>query len=1190
MTSFAPARAGILASTAVALVLAAGASSAQDRCAEALVPQPEGCARENAEIVVTMPTGENAELVDTLPGAGFGTTGFSISIDGETVAGAPAPADPRRPADIAADAAEIDVRFDGLDRRRFLNVSTTDLRAAYRAGETVTFRTSANYPVFIDRAEIRIIDPNRRGRPTVAVLPAAPNGEVAWAMPAEGPGDLAYVLRVYDAAGRFDETQPLDLARTTRSFETHATTGEVIAAGEGEDRTRIRNIPLRGGLITASGSGAAPGGTVTVMGEPVPVDASGRFVTSRILPAGDHVVTVDVNGRRIVRDVTIPASEWFYVGIADLTFGRRIEDQLAEADPDFERFYAEGRLAGYAKGTTDRGYTITFSADTGNGDIEDIFRRLDDKDPRKVLERLDPEDGYPTFGDDSSAFDDAPTSGRVYLRVERDASRFTWGDFKADLGTTELLATSRALYGAELRYATPQVTEGGDARARVTLYAAQPDTLPQRDILRGTGGSVYFLSRQDINGASETITVEVVDPDSGRIVESRLLSPGVDYEIDYIQGVLILAAPLSSSGAGGRIISEGTAGDYDINIVAQYEYTPTTGDLDGASVGGRVEAWATDTLRLGVTATTDETGAADQQAVGADLRWELGETSYIEVEIAETQGPGFGRSISTDGGLTITGDGPADGGRASAYRFDSRLDLMELGLALPGTVQLYYEGKEAGFSTLTEDIAEDQVVYGITADIDLSPRLRFGVDAERFEEDGGTDRTETEIRLAYDIDDRLTVTGAVGQIDQTSPGEPDETGERIDAAVRLDFRQSEDLAYHLFGQVTLDETGGLGRNDRLGAGIDARLSEKLRVEAEVSDGSQGPGARARLSYAPTADNEIYLGYTLDPTRTSAGYDLVGSDDGTIVLGGRYRYSDSLTTFAENTWDLFGTRRSLTEGYGVSYTPNARWTFSGGLETGEVRDDVNGDFDRQAYSLGVAYAVEDAVAARLRLEYRTEDGEGLSQDRDTWALTAGYQYRFNDDWRLVANVDALYSESDESSFLDGEYLEASVGYAYRPVMNERLNLLARYTYLRDLPGADQVTADGSTDGPLQISHVVSIDGDYDLTPKLTLGAKYGFRSSQIADRGTEDFTDSNAHLGILRLDWHVVHKWDAMGELRGLVGVEDDTTQTGALFGLYRHIGNNAKIGIGYEWGRVSDDLTELDYDGQGVFLNIIGKF
>jgi hypothetical protein len=165
-----------------------------------------------------------------------------------------------------------------------------------------------------------------------------------------------------------------------------------------------------------------------------------------------------------------------------------------------------------------------------------------------------------------------------------------------------------------------------------------------------------------------------------------------------------------------------------------------------------------------------------------------------------------------------------------------------------------------------------------------------------------------------------------------------------------------------------------------------------------------------------------------------------------------------------------------------------------------------------------------------------------------------------------------------------------GYAYQPVQNERLNLLARFTYLRELPGEDQVTASGSTDGPLQISHVLSVDSDYDLTPRLTLGAKYGFRFSQTADRGTDAFGDSTAHLGIPRLDWHVVHKWDVMGEERGLRGVEEEATETGALLAIYRHVGNNAKVGVGYEWGRLSEDLTDLDYDSSGVFLNIIAKF
>ena len=362
------------------------------------------------------------------------------------------------------------------------------------------------------------------------------------------------------------------------------------------------------------------------------------------------------------------------------------------------------------------------------------------------------------------------------------------------------------------------------------------------------------------------------------------------------------------------------------------------------------------------------------------------------------------------------------------------------------------------------------------------------------------------------------------------------------------------------------------------------------MRGEVSGGDKGRGAAFRLTYSPTADNEVYLGYTLDPTRTGAGYDLVGQDDGVIVVGGRYRYSEAVSTYGENTWDLFGQRRSLTKTYGINYTPDARWTFSGAIESGQVRDSVNGDFDRDAISFGLAYSADDQTAARARLEYRIEDGVGLAQDRQTWAFSGGYEYKLNPDWRFLANVDALVSSSDVTSFLDGEYIEASAGYAYRPVDNDRLNLLARYTYLRDLPGADQVSVNGTVNGDLQVSHVFSIDGNYDLSPKLTLGGKYGYRLSQVAPRGTTVFADETAHLGIVRLDWHVVHKWDILGEARMLYTQQSDTTETGALLAAYRHIGNNAKIGMGYEWGRVSDNPLNIDYTGAGIFLNLIAKF
>ncbi|MFK7743892.1 MAG: hypothetical protein AB8B47_02465 [Roseobacter sp.] len=1188
--------ASILSSALLAFTPAMAQSQDEDDCFDAVVPQPEDCFRANSDIVVVMPTGENTEKIDTAPGGAFEQTGFSISIDNETVAGAPAPLDPRRPADIANAKRDIDLRFDGLNQQRLLNVSTSDLRAAYRAGETVQFRSSANYPAYIERAEVRIIDRSKRNRPVVTVLPVNSNGTVAWQMPIDGTSDYIYVLRVYDAKGRFDETQPRALTRTTQEFEDHETTrGQLVAAGEGEDRTRLRNIPTGGGRITASGD-VSPGARVVIRGEEVPVDANGRFVTTRILPAGFYSVPIQIieKGRSetVVRTVEIPEHDFFGVGLVDLTFGKRFNDDLAEADPEYDDTYVEGRIAGFVKGTTVGGYRYTASVDTGNGPLDEAFQRLDDRDPRRVIARLDADDVYPTYGDDSTSYDDAPTSGRFYVRVERDKTRFTFGDFKAGITGTDLLSSTRTLYGAELRHESMNVTEDGNARVSVTAYAASPDTLPQRDVLRGTGGSVYFLSRQDINGGSETVAVQITDPVTGRIISSTTLTEGVDYEIDYIQGVVILANPLPSSASGSSLITSGASGEYDVNLVSQYEYTPTVGSLDGASTGGRIEAWATDDLRLGFTAIRENTGMADQEMEGLDLRWELGETSYIEAEIAQTKGPGFGRTLSTDGGLTNTTVATGSGERARAYSIDARIDTAEIGLDVPGVLDFYLERKEAGFSTLAEDIADDQTLWGLSGTFDISERLSLGVEFEDFDSDSGDARTEAEVRLSYQLDAQWSVDAALGHLDQTAVSDPENTGRRTDFALRLNYQESEDALYYVFGQATLARSGEISRNDRIGAGFDIQLTEKLSLGAEVSGGDGGFGARAKLGYTPTEDNEIYLGYTLDPTRTGfRSTSLLGSAaEEEFTIGARYKMSETVKVYGENNWDLFGNRKSLTRAYGVNYTPDAHWTLSGAVESGTVRDANAGDFDRDAISLGVAYAYEDLRDARLRLEYRTEDGVGIEQDRDTWAISGGYSHKVDRDWRLLFNVDALVSDSDQSSFRDGEYIEASIGYAYRPVDNERLNLLMRYTHLRDLPGEDQVTANGSTDGPSQRSHVFSIDAIYDLSPRLSIGGKYGYRMSEVADRGSDIFVDNTAHLAIIRFDWHVVHKWDAMAEARLLTSKDSDVDETGLLLGIYRHVGNNAKIGIGYEWGRVSDDLTDLDYDSSGLFINLIAKY
>jgi hypothetical protein len=47
-------------------------------------------------------------------------------------------------------------------------------------------------------------------------------------------------------------------------------------------------------------------------------------------------------------------------------------------------------------------------------------------------------------------------------------------------------------------------------------------------------------------------------------------------------------------------------------------------------------------------------------------------------------------------------------------------------------------------------------------------------------------------------------------------------------------------------------------------------------------------------------------------------------------------------------------------------------------------------------------------------------------------------------------------------------------------------------------------------------------------------------------------------------------------------------RTGALVGLYRYLGKNFKVGAGYNFTDFSDDLTDLSYDHQGFFVNVVG--
>jgi hypothetical protein len=1198
-----------LAGTAslLALLLAATPALANESycLGKACTNKTRGQVLDNAG-TVSVPPGANSEeqtAADQVPG------GFAISIDGEVVAGSRKLADRQRKTDKRLDAVDIEVKFDGLDVKPMLNVSTAPIRQSYTAGETVDFLASLNYADWVTSSEIRIF---ARGTSLKAaplhVLKVAGNGTTSWTMPVSGPSELVYVLRVYDQDGRYDETKPLALARSAKHQLQHEPQDAAVAPGFGEDATAFRNIPVFGGAVTVFGRDVPEHDRVVIMGSPVPVDAEGKFVVQRILPPGDHQVSVRVlddtsKGLEFNRDINIPANEWFYVALADLTLGHRFGSKgIEEVRPgEFNNIYEKGRLAFYLKGKI-RGKTLlTASADIGEDSLKNMLKGLDSKDPRQFLKRINPEDYYPVYGDDSTAVEDAPTRGKFYVRLERGDSHVMWGNFKTQITGTRFMRNERALYGASAVYKSDTEAPNGERTTQASIYAARPGTLPQRDVLQGTGGSAYFLKHQDITVGSETVSIEVQDSVTKAVLQRAVLKYGVDYDFDYIQGLVLLKKPLPSTAAAGGVVS--SSNDNTLNLAVSYEYTPASGDVSGYALGGRAEQWLGDHVRLGATGAMERTGGADQKAVGADVRIQHSQNTYVEAEVAHSKGPGFGLTRSSDGGLTLSDEATAGhpGAGANAYHVGAKFDLADVtNGSAKGDLDLHYTRQQAGFSSLDEQVTTGKEDYGAHLRVETGEKsdVQMGYTHAKLNDGHKDDRWEGHADMA--LGDHVIFSPGALYTNHVDPAAgAKDTGHRADVGARLAYQWNEDQSLSIFGQATVAKSATRQANNRAGVGGSTRLTEKSKLSGDLSYGTTGVGGQVTVDYLPTADDSYYTGYRLDPDRRF-DYDasFTGTDYGNVIFGAKHRISEGLTVFAEDSYDLFGVKRTLAQTYGVNYTPDSRWSFGGNVEFGHIVDGTinsatlvkNSDFDRKAVSITLAYKDDGGNAARLKTEARFDRSDDHTRDLNQYVLSETAILRANPNWRLLLNLDAVLTDSTETT-RNGDYVEGSVGYAYRPVDNDRLDALFKYTYLYDLPGNDQVTAVGSTLGPQQKTHILSADVNYDINQIITVGAKYGFRIGQTRPRdGSAGWTSSSAHLAILRADLNIVHNWDALAEARVLWSPQANTTDIGFLVAGYRHIGDNFKIGVGYNFGNFSDDLRDHSLDNHGIFLNAVGQF
>lgn len=1162
---------------------------------------------------------------------------FRITIDGEPMDDKLWPeADRQRCVDVGLERADIQVKYDPMNVSPALNAWVTP-NGALR-GEAMEFSSYANYVVWIRKAEVRVFTKGQRPQQTpFAVVPLEIGGSAKWTPPKDAPTDLQFLLRVYDEKGRFDETalkQLTLLERRVAASDLDKPERERLT-GYGETSLQLRNIPVSGGTVTISGKNILPGETVTALGAPVPVDPKGKFATRQIVPAGPAAVEVAVKnpkgeGRTFRRNLTIADKDWFYVAVADLTAGRQSTTgpaKLVTADSSDhydKKTYIDGRGAFYLKGKIKGEYLLTASADTREGPFKDLFSNFTSKDPQYLLRRLDPDRYYPVYGDDSTIVDDAPTQGKFFVKIEKGDSHAMWGNFQTTWTGTELTQYSRGLYGANVVWHTDATTQYGEKKASVNVFAAQPGTIQSREEFRGTGGSLYYMRRQDITQGSERVWVEIRDPVSGMVLERRALTPAQDYDVNYLQGRLTLRAPLGSTADGSTLVQNGSLSGNPVYLVVTYEYAPTLVSMKGTAVGGRASTWITENVRVGATTYRQGDDGADQKLQGVDATFRYKPGTFVNLEAARSSGAGVGTLSSIDGGFAFNQQ-TVTGARAGAKRVEAQVDLSEVSDKAKGKIAGYYQDREQGYSGPGQVAPGEAVTQrGLSAAVPITDRTDVLVKGDaRVATSQSVKAVEAAVRqklteevsvsLGARKDDRDTqIANASALLSQT--------GNRTDVIARLDYKpllstldvaaqnnpepppdgsdpnrkplaNAQALArqpWEVYGfvQGTVEKSGNRQDNDRVGVGGAYQVNDRVKLGAEVSAGDGGPGGKLSGDYRMDDRSNAYLAYSVETERPDMAY---RGRFGNLVAGSRYRLSENVGLFGESRWANGAGPNSLMHAFGVDLAPTDRLTTGIKVESGWLSDPLAGDLKRRAIGVSAAYKYERMRLAS-GLEFRDESG--TIANRRVWLMRNSLSYQANVAWRMIGKLNFSRSSSSLGAFYDGDFTEAVLGAAYRPADNDRWNTLFKYTYFYNLPSPGQVAAySNQVADYAQKSHVVSVDTIYDVRPWVSVGLKYGRRWGQLKPtKLAGDWFDSTADLWVLRGDFHVVRQWDAVVEARRLRAKEADDARTGLLLAAYRHVGENAKLGLGYNFTDFSDNLTDLSYRNRGWFINVLSAW
>jgi hypothetical protein len=750
------------------------------------------------------------------------------------------------------------------------------------------------------------------------------------------------------------------------------------------------------------------------------------------------------------------------------------------------------------------------------------------------------------------------------------------GNYALTLDDTELAAYRRTLYGANFAYQSVSRTKYGDPDTQIAVFGANVRQTHVRDELRATGGSIYYLSHKNVVEGSEKVTLFVRDKNTGLILQRIPQRQNVDYLVKYPEGRVMFQRPVSSVIDSGSIVDEEILSGHPVYIHVDYE--TVLDDFEKTSAGGRVRQQIGDHFALGGTYVDDELDGGSYELAGLDAEIRLGRNTRIVAEYADSEGKDATTFVSEDGGLTYRQDNATGGQQGAAWKVAAELDVGEwFGQADRYQVNLYYKELEPGFFSSGNFAEQGTVKKGLHANLDVTK--------------------SDKIQLRHDEEER---TG--GGPDPTTIGDT-----TIDSIQWVRARKRWGVTVELFARKTEDETSGTSVESDLGAGqfwimitekLKGRLEHQNTFSGEANDqtslgleyqllpslalelvglhGDQGESARAGLIFTQ-GESEIYISQRFDDSRAERKT--------TTVMGSKSPLGPSSHMYSEYQWedsDMTGDRTLSLMGF------QRQWDPEGGLKvllSGEMAnvEAIAGDSRRSAVSASVSYARPDKLTAFTRQEVRLEEG---AMERTQYFTVNQVDYKANPSTSVLGRYRYSKTLDRNLDIVESRFEERTVGVAFRPVRQDRFNLLSRYTRLDDQRPIN-VQGDSATRTKMDI---LALETSFEFHRRVEWLAKEAFRAESETVAGLPE-VDTDSFLTIQRLNINLWRPIYFGVEYRILTEERAEDRREGWLSELTWSLVKNFRVGAGYNFTDFSDDeFSQNDYSVRGWFFRVQGRY